>query len=993
MGHQSRITHRASRFLPYAFLLAFILLFFHKMAFSNLILARGDTFLYFYPYWQAAADALRDGRIPLWNPQLFMGAPLIANSQVGFFYPLNWPVWLLLPTPYAVSASILLHLFIAGIGAHLAARRVLGVGRWAALLTAVLFALGGYATAQVEHVNQLQGMAWLPWYLAVIGGSQIGSFSRNEPVLRKTAAFALLFSLQLLAGHSQTVFISGVMVVVWLAASVVGDRLSVIGDRLSVIGNRLSVISNRSALTDNRLPLTAYRLPLTAYRLPITDYRLPLTSLILGGLLALLITAVQLLPTLELAQFSNRQGGLAVNEVLSFSLNPLLLSRSLLPAYGQSLFSEYTAFLPVTAVLLAVIGAWQWRRRRGVLPALALVVVGLFLAFGVFNPANWLVARLPGFNLFRVPARWLVLYAWGMALLAAAGWEAVEGQFVELRTAVPLKNLHLRPREKVRFRRFYGQELQITNTLWSFSARPPLRWGVVFIIGLTVWLFVSVYLANFLPSGPEAPVLFVKWFVPVWWLLEMLFVYWWVSSGNRPWLLFFIVLSALFFMSRSQPYNNLTTPEAYFDLRPPIARLQALAGRPPERFLSLSDIFFDVGDQAEIDTIYRDQLPPAARYDYTVAIKQKEIIAPNLPLAYGLASVDGFDGGILPLRAYSQLMRVILPAGAATVDGRLRENLDGAPAAKWLDAFNARYLIMDKTGDVWRNGVFFDRAHPVTLGLGETVDVGYIPDFEADALWIIASAPPGDVLVQTAVTAYRLLPEQIGDNLYAAAFPQPIAPTAITLSPCHPVILSPCQITALTLVNTANDTFQPLVPGQYRLIHSGDVKIYENLDALPRAFLLYDVIWQPDVEASVETMLDPAFDPRQTAVLIPPSPTTNPPIPQSLNTPIPQYPNTPISITQPTPEQIAITVNAPADALLLLTESAYPGWQAAVDGVPVPIYRADANFQAVFVPAGEHEVIFTFESKSFGYGRSLTFIGLGIAAALLFLLWWLRHRR
>ncbi len=79
----------ALRFLA---LPALVLLFFNKMAFSNLILARGDTFLYFYPYWQAASNALRNGRIPLWNPNLFMGAPLLANSQMGFFYPLNWPV-------------------------------------------------------------------------------------------------------------------------------------------------------------------------------------------------------------------------------------------------------------------------------------------------------------------------------------------------------------------------------------------------------------------------------------------------------------------------------------------------------------------------------------------------------------------------------------------------------------------------------------------------------------------------------------------------------------------------------------------------------------------------------------------------------------------------------------------------------------------------------------------------------------------------------------
>ena len=136
-------TKRLKRAVPGLLLLGLVLLFFNKMAFSNLILARGDTFLYFYPYWQAAAEALKAGRIPLWNDSLFMGAPLLANSQVGFFYPLNWPVWLLWTTPYAVSASILVHVALAGVGTYLLAKRALGLAWQAALLTAVFFALGG----------------------------------------------------------------------------------------------------------------------------------------------------------------------------------------------------------------------------------------------------------------------------------------------------------------------------------------------------------------------------------------------------------------------------------------------------------------------------------------------------------------------------------------------------------------------------------------------------------------------------------------------------------------------------------------------------------------------------------------------------------------------------------------------------------------------------------------------------------------------------------
>jgi hypothetical protein len=208
--------------------------------------------------------------------------------------------------------------------------------------------------------------------------------------LRQILGIALLFSLQILAGHTQTTFITAVALLLWLAGQMIETR---------------------------------------NWKLSISNLQSPISSLLFGGLLALLLTAVQLLPTLELAGQSARQSGLTVNEVLSFSLHPLLLTQALLPRIGQSLFSEYVAFIPLTMLMLAVLGAWQWRQVRGVLPAVILVVIGLLLALGVFNPMNWLLARLPGFNLFRVPARWLVLYSFGISLLAGLGWQIALDRF------------------------------------------------------------------------------------------------------------------------------------------------------------------------------------------------------------------------------------------------------------------------------------------------------------------------------------------------------------------------------------------------------------------------------------------------------------------------------------------------------------------------------------------------------------------------------------
>ena len=925
MNHSSH-THIFKRFIPLVALAALVLLFFNKLAFSNLILARGDMFLYFYPYWQAAMAALRDGRIPLWNPNIFMGAPLLANSQVGFFYPLNWPFWLLLETPYAVSASIILHIGIAAVGAYLAGRRIMRVSVIGGLVTAVTFALGGYLTAQVEHINQLQGLAWLPWFLVVIGTPTKSGW---RGVIGQSTAVALLFALQLLAGHTQTTFITGIAIGIWLLTQLFAKRF-------------LRSLESNLAQTTTEQGHNRYKgyngKAVGTFKAGLWQF----VPLILGAVFALLLAAVQLLPTLELTSLSSRQGGLAVNEVLSFSLHPLLLTRSFLPTYNQSLFSEYVAILPLILLALAFIAAWQWRVHATVFSALVWVLMGILLAFGLFNPLYWLLARLPAFNLFRVPARWLILYALGTALLAGVGWDLIRAQCVA----------------------------------WQ----RPLRWFLIIVIAIMAWGFISGSMVGVLPTGPEAPFEAPHVVTIIGWMLELgilLGVFFLCRRGvaKRPLQLILgtTILISLFAATRTHPYNNPTTPEAYFDLRPPITRLLIDSNTPPGRFLSLSDTFFDPGDQAEINSIYAGQLSAQALYDYTVAIKQKEIISPNLPLVYGLNAVDGFDGGILPLRAYSELMRLVLPAGTTT-DGRLREQLTAVPPSRWLDLFNAAYLITDKTGDVWVDGIFFDRQHPVTMQPGDTIEVGTIPNFEATEIHVLATAQPEPVTVQSIEgTSYNINLEFIQDGLYRAELPTPTTLTAIKLKACERV--AACEIQALTLVDSRADAFQSIVPGSYRLIHSGDVKIYANLDVQPRAFWLSDWQWQPDSAAAVEAMQTDEFDPRKTAVLIP-NPSAQQPVPTSQTTS-----SATVNIRTYTPENVIVQTQSDTAGLLVLTDAFYPGWQTAVDGEPVPLYQANGMFRAVFVPAGEHQVVFSYESKGMENGRIIS-----LAALLLLLL-------
>ncbi len=908
-------------------------LFFNRLAFSNLILARGDTFLYFYPYWSAASAALRAGRVPLWNPDIFMGAPFLANSQAGFFYPLNWPLWLLLPAPYAVSATIVLHVVIVGAGAYLAGRRMLALGRAAALLGAALFALGGYLTAQVEHVNQLQGLAWLPWLFVAVAGlkkrettdyADFTDYQNGKSVksvvtssLGPVLAVGGLLALQVLAGHTQTAFISGVAVGVWVLADL------------------------RGLLR----PLRSIRAALV---------------LVAGAALAAVLAAVQLLPTLELAGLSSRQGGLSLNEVLSFSWHPLHLTRALLPAYDAPLFSEYVAFLPLTGLALAVVGGWRWRRDAVVRPWVILIIVALVLALGRFTPVYHLLGRLPGFDLFRVPARWLAPAALGAALLAGLGWQRVAAfAAAACGRGAPRRG--------------------------NWVA--PLLAAAGLIGLLIVWGFAAGWVARVVPTGAEAPFGAPGGRALLGWLIEaaLLGLLLWVAltvprdrARHAPYDLIVLALAALWLGSRGLPYNQLTTPAAALELRPPVARLLALAqcvapgpcAAPPDRYLSLSDILFDPGDAAEIESIYGDQLDDAALYDYIVAVKQWEVLSPNLSMRDGLPAIDGFDGGILPLATYGELMRLILPPGSATSDGRLREYLPAAPDARWLSLFNGRYLITDKVGDVWREGVLFDRQHPVTVG-DTPVTVTALP-FEATELWLLSEGTPPPVEVTTSDGRTWLLTAELlsAPDLYRVVFPEPAQAAAIALRPCAPAVAG-CGLAALTLVDSRDAAFQPLSPAPYRLIHSGDVKIYENRDALPRAFVVADWQWQPDSAAAVTAMSAPGFDPRRTAVLVGDD---------EMQSPQPQMRTAPSTaaaeIIAYAPERVAVRVSGHG-GLLLLSDAHYRGWAATLDGEPVAIYAADGLFRGVFVPVGEHEVVFAFRPGSYRLGLVVSVLGLG----------------
>ena len=86
-------------------------------------------------------------------------------------------------------------------------------------------------------------------------------------------------------------------------------------------------------------------------------------------------------------------------------------------------------------------------------------------------------------------------------------------------------------------------------------------------------------------------------------------------------------------------------------------------------------------------------------------------------------------------------------------------------------------------------------------------------------------------------------------------------------------------------------------------------------------------------------------------------------------------------------------MRARSESYLVLSDSWYPGWLATVDGVDVPIERANILFRAVRVPPGDHTVEFRYEPRSVSTGALVSAGSIGAAVVLFGGLWLWSGRR
>ena len=166
----------------------------------------------------------------------------------------------------------------------------------------------------------------------------------------------------------------------------------------------------------------------------------------------------------------------------------------------------------------------------------------------------------------------------------------------------------------------------------------------------------------------------------------------------------------------------------------------------------------------------------------------------------------------------------------------------------------------------------------------------------------------------------------------------------------------------------------PRVGAGYQLIwKSPDVDVYENTLAYPRAFFADVVRGMTDASAVRAAVTSDGFDGRRLAIVE----TETPP---ALPAPLGQDA---VTLTAWSPTQLTLASTTATPRFLVLSEMYAPGWTAAVNGVPTPIYRTNYLFRGVVVPAGQHTVTFEYRPRSVLAGAAVSGVAIIVALAML----------
>lgn len=343
-----------------------------------------DYLRQFYPWSQFYSESIKGLNFPFWCRYIGSGFPLMAEGQIGGFYPFNILIFLLLPFKIAYNYSILLHFIIAGISSYFYARR-LGSDEWGGSLAALLFCFGSAYAGCFYNIVTLKTLAWFPLVLLLF------EIFFNSKKKRFIILAAVVIGTQFLAGFLQMAAYAFFFYLVYM--------------------------------------LYGFKI----YRIRVKDRVIPL--LILIGL-PILISLPQTLLTYQLAGFSARQGA-SLGFALWKSFPPVCALSIVFPRWLDFLGPQlYIGILSILFLIYSLLCLKDSSRLR---PLFLIGILSFLFALGRYNPLYVGLLKTIGFYSFRNPSKFLFFTLFAISILSGVGFTRFFNKQDKGRRALSLK--------------------------------------------------------------------------------------------------------------------------------------------------------------------------------------------------------------------------------------------------------------------------------------------------------------------------------------------------------------------------------------------------------------------------------------------------------------------------------------------------------------------------------------------------------------------------
>ncbi len=391
--------------------------------FTGKVLFWGTIILQFIPWRHYAWTVIQSGHLPLWNPLVGMGAPLLANYQSALLYPPNWILFILDSLggvtwlAWGQGLLVVLHWCLAGVG-MIRLLNWLGIGKLGQALGGVSFGLSSYLVSRASFLSINAAVAWLPWVILYSSILIKDIHLQGKPSRRSFIILSIILALQLLSGHAQTTWYTILLAFAW--SGFWGYRFARVQSPLYRLKNIFFTIVRMWAW------------------------------LAVSLIVAAMISAPQMLPTIEYLVQSQRSAAVDSNLAMNYSFWPWRLITLFAPGmFGNPATGDYWGYgnywedALYIGLLPIIIGLWALVYGRKApkdpddqngmtMPSLilflgAMIIVSMLLAFGNNTPIfPWLYRYFPSFDMFQAPTRISIWAIFSLTILASIGIEKIK---------------------------------------------------------------------------------------------------------------------------------------------------------------------------------------------------------------------------------------------------------------------------------------------------------------------------------------------------------------------------------------------------------------------------------------------------------------------------------------------------------------------------------------------------------------------------------------